>query len=269
MDPYTQLDLWAVVKAYPIMDAGSMSEAVCVAGVTVDEPRRWVRLFPLDFRGLPKEQQFVKYQRITLQARRAKSDGRPESWTPNLGSIQTHEAIDTKEGWRRRREIMDPLMVASLCELKLRQAADKTSLGIFRPKEITDLTFEPADLAAWNAKKGLVDQQSLLRGERKELRPLPLKLRYKFVCDDDDCPGHALTFIDWEMGARCYTLQQQGVAPDEIGAALRKRFLDEVCAPDRDVRLICGNIAKYPTSFVVIGFMWPSKAAVAQAPLFV
>src|SRR2546426_257715 len=57
----TKLDFWVVVKASPVMDASSMSEAVCVAGVPASEPRRWLRLFPLDFRSLPPDQRFKKY----------------------------------------------------------------------------------------------------------------------------------------------------------------------------------------------------------------
>jgi hypothetical protein len=48
MSMVTELDLWAAVKAYPVMDASSMSEAVCVAGVSASEPRRRLRLFPLN-----------------------------------------------------------------------------------------------------------------------------------------------------------------------------------------------------------------------------
>ena len=44
--------LYPLVKAYPVVDARTRSEAVCVAGVSATTPRSWIRLFPLDFRGL-------------------------------------------------------------------------------------------------------------------------------------------------------------------------------------------------------------------------
>lgn len=269
MSAVTELDLWVVVKAYPVMDASSMSEAVCVAGISASNPRRWLRLFPLDFRSLPPEQRFRKYQRITVRARRPRADPRPESWSAELDSIHVHEALGTDGGsWRRRRELVDPLMVPSLCELKRRQAQDKTSLGVFRPKEVTDLVIEPVDPSGWEAKKGLVNQQSLFGDKRKALRPLPVRCRYKFTCDEPGCPGHELSLIDWEMGAPCYRLVSKGKSHDEIGIEMRKLFLDRVCGPDRDVRFICGNVAAHPGSFLVIGVMWPSAAAVAQPALF-
>lgn len=265
----TELDLWVAVKAYPVMDASSMSEAVCVAGISASEPRHWLRLFPLDFRSLPSDQRFKKYQRITVRARRPRGDSRPESWTAELDSIRVYEEMGTDAGtWRRRRELVDPLMVPSLCELKRRQAQDKTSLGAFRPKEVTDLVIEPVDPSKWQAKQGLVYQQSLLGDKRETLQPLPVRCRYKFTCDDKGCPGHELSLIDWEMGAPCYRLVRQGKSIDEIGVEMRKLFFDRVCGPDRDVRFVCGNVAAHPTSFLVIGVMWPSAAAVAQPALF-
>lgn len=122
--------LYPLVKAYPVIDARTRSEAVCVAGVSVGEPRRWIRLFPLDFRGLETEQRFKKYQRIELEVRPAMGDSRPESLTPVLSSIVTGETIDTDRGtWRRRLAMIEPLIVDSLCEIKRRQAQGRTSLG--------------------------------------------------------------------------------------------------------------------------------------------
>lgn len=269
MSATVDLDLWVTVKAYPVMDAASMSEAVCVAGVSASAPHQWLRLFPLDFRSLPPDKRFKKYQRITARARRPRIDSRPESWTAELDSIQVHELLDTDGGtWRRRRELMDPLMIPSLCELKRQQSRDKTSLGIFRPKEVTDLVVEPVDPSKWQAKQGLVDQQSLLGDTRRPLTPLPVRCRYKFICDEAGCRGHEMSLIDWEMGAPCYRLVEQGRTLEEIASEMHRLFFDRVCGPDRDVRFVCGNVAAHPGSFLVIGVVWPPSSAVAQTALF-
>ena len=264
-----ELSIYPLVKAYPVMDASSKSEAVCVAGVTVDKPRRWVRLFPLDFRGLDTEKRFKKYQQITLRARRSRQDSRPESMTPELASITIGEEISTDNGtWRRRLELIEPLIAPSLCEIQRRRAADGTSLGIFRPAEISDLVVEPADPKKMAEKRGLVEQQSFFDQRSQRLEPLPIRCRYVFRCDDTECSGHRLTFIDWEMGALVFRLVKKGASFDVIEAAVRKKFLYEVCAPSRDVLFIVGNLAAHQGSFLVIGAMWPPRSTRAQGSLF-
>ncbi len=70
------------VKAYPTVSQ-QHGEAVCVAGIRLDvEPHAWVRLFPVPYRDLAGDQQFRKWQVIDLEAQRAATDRRPESFTP-------------------------------------------------------------------------------------------------------------------------------------------------------------------------------------------
>jgi hypothetical protein len=79
-------------------------------------------------------------------------DSCPESLTPVLASLVTGETIDTDRGtWRRRLGIVEPLIVASLCEIKRRQAHARISLGAFRPAAVEELVVTdvaPAKLAA-------------------------------------------------------------------------------------------------------------------------
>ena len=134
-----------VVKAYPVVDQISFSEAVCVAGIDMDEPHRWVRLFPLDYRGLERVQRFRKYEAITLEAHRSSKDSRPESYAPVLGSIEVGEHIGTDGGtWQRRMSFFDAIQDESMCEIQRRQKKDRKSLGVFRPKSIHDLVVSPA-----------------------------------------------------------------------------------------------------------------------------
>ncbi len=60
--------LLPVVKAYPVIDPVSQTEAVCVAGISMEEPHCWIRLFPLDYRGLQRASRFKKYEAIALEA---------------------------------------------------------------------------------------------------------------------------------------------------------------------------------------------------------
>jgi len=54
------------VKAYPEASQRH-GETVCVAGVRTDVgPYRWVRLWPINFRGLSFDEQFKKYEEIEI-----------------------------------------------------------------------------------------------------------------------------------------------------------------------------------------------------------
>lgn len=76
---------------------------MCVAGVRVDTASCWIRLYPVTFRELGLTHRFSKYQLVGLRVFRSGSDRRPESFKPNLASVQLGEEVDTDNGsWRRR-----------------------------------------------------------------------------------------------------------------------------------------------------------------------
>jgi hypothetical protein len=134
------LKVLPVVKAYPVIDPVSQTEAVCVAVISMETPYRWIRLFPLDYRGLVYAQRFKKYEAIELKASKSTKDSRPESFTPILDSIITGEFIGTDNGtWRRRLPFFDAVEDQSMCEIQRRQKTERKSLGVFRPLEVTDL----------------------------------------------------------------------------------------------------------------------------------
>jgi hypothetical protein len=65
----------------------SHDEVVCTAGIT--EAGEWTRLFPVDYRYLPEQRQFRKYQwtELDVQPRGYKTDVRIESREPRLDTI--------------------------------------------------------------------------------------------------------------------------------------------------------------------------------------
>ena len=171
------------VKAYPVVDHVSFSEAVCVAGIDMDEPHRWVRLFPLDFRGLERVQRFRKYQAILLEANRSPKDSRPESYAPVLDTIELGEHIDTDDRtWRRRMSFFDSIEDDSMCEIQGRQKTARQSLGIFRPADIADLVVSPAPAEFEASQRAIIEQGSLFGDRtgdkhRATLEPLPVKAK--------------------------------------------------------------------------------------------
>jgi hypothetical protein len=75
---------------------------------------------------------------------------------------------------------------------------------------------------------------------------------------------------DWEVGALYWRCLDGGASPDEASTAVRQKFLDELCATDRDTHFYVGTILAHPKSWVIIGVFWPRKTVVAakQGSLF-
>lgn len=255
-----------LVKAYPALSK-SYGEVSCVAGVQLDPaPMRWIRLYPIPFRALEDSQQFRKYQPISVEIQTHSGDPRPETRRPNRESIQTvGKPVPTSDDWRQRRRFVEPLMVESMCDLRRQQAANGTSLGVFRPAEVQELTFEAADIGSEKKEiaRNWAAQGSLLDGagsdERKQqlraLELIPWKFRLKYWCSDPTCGGHEQSVIDWEI-ARTYQRERRHV---DWQKRMKVRWLGELCAPTRDTAFFVGNQHLYPTAFLILGVWWPPR----------
>jgi len=270
-----KLKILPVVKAYPVIDHVSRSEAVCVAGISMDAQPRWIRLFPLDFRGLDFARKFKKYQVIEVEARKSPKDRRPESYEPILDSIVSGEMIDTDDGtWRRRLRFFEAVEDQSMCEIQLLQKEESKSLGVFRPREVSDLKIVAAERGFVEAQRALLDQPSLFGDRagdtsRVPLEPLPVKARFVYRCSDRNCRGHEQSLIDWELGALYRRLKKPGDEEEAIHAKIRKKFLEEYCSDRYDTRFITGSMLSHPGSFLILGLVHPKRAARAQqASLF-
>jgi len=90
------------VKTYPI-PSSKYDELVCTAGVT--ETGDFVRLYPINFRDLPFDQKFKKYQWIEVKAsKHTGREQRKESYRPDSESISIcGDPIKPNPGnWRSR-----------------------------------------------------------------------------------------------------------------------------------------------------------------------
>ncbi len=263
-----RIDIIPLVKAYPVVHPDS-GEAVCVAAVMADPPRRWVRLFPLDFRALTLTEQFSKYQRISVEVIKAKGDPRPESYTPIAGSIRLGPVITSDKGtWRRRLELIEPLMLRSMCDLQRRQHENGTSLGVFAPAAVIDLLVEETTTEFTASQQAALDQMNLFNRTTNQLERLPWKWRYRYKCHDIGCPTHTQSIVDWELGA-LYRRVRRAVSTDaEAHAKVRARFLDQFCNPGREPLFIAGNVARWPKSFLVLGVLRPPRGMPRQGTLF-
>ena len=266
-----RLKVLITVKTYPI-PSKKYDELVCTAGVT--ETGDFVRLYPINFRDLPYTQQYKKYQWIEVVAERHQGcDVRKESYRPDCNSIQPlgQPIPSTRDNWAERARYVLRKMSRSMEELYDRQEADRTSLGIFRPKKVNDLVISPDD-ADWPTKfLHALQQQRLFEYRQKTLVPprkVPFKFHYCFECDDPRCNGkHRMMIEDWEVGALFWRLVDQGASQEEASRKVREKFLNDLCGAKKDTYFYAGTILAHPKTWVVIGVFYPKTDPPKLDPL--
>ena len=257
-----QLKVLITVKTYPI-PSKKYDELVCTAGVT--EAGDFIRLYPINFRDLPYTQQYRKYQWIEVLAEKHRGrDVRKESYRPFCDSIRAigKPIPSTGDNWAKRPHYVLRKASRSIEDLLHHQQADRTSLGIFKPKHVHDLVVSP-DNPNWPPRfLHELQQQRLFEYRRKTLVPprkVPFRFHYRFECDDPRCKGnHQMMIEDWEVGARFWRMvDQYGMSHQESAQEVREHFLNNICGPDKDTYFYVGTILAHPKSWVVIGLFYP------------
>ena len=255
-----KLKVLITVKTYPI-PSGKYDELVCTAGVT--ESGDFIRLYPINFRDLPFSQQYKKYQWIEVMAEKhLGSDVRKESYRPDSDTIQIiGEPIKSNPGnWAKRAHYALAKKARSMEDLNDQRKANRTSLGIFKPKVIRDLEISNDD-PEWKASFIAALQQARLWEDRTVSkmppRKVPFKFHYRFECDDPRCNGHRMMIEDWEVGALFWRLVDQGCSHQDAANRVKKKFFDELCGQDKDTHFFVGTILAHPASWVVIGVFYP------------
>lgn len=252
------------VMTYPHPSRG-YQELVCTAGIT--ETGDWIRLYPIDYRYRPREQQFHKYQwiEVEVEPKGAKNDNRKESRKPKPESIRVlGQRLSSDHGWQDRRRIIDTMPHSTVRELVLAHETDRTSLGIVRPKRVLDMEIRPAS-QEWKPEwENLFKQMTLFGPPQKPLRKIPFTFHYVFECEDSDKP-HTAMCEDWELGT-LFLHEADRLGSDEAAAeSVKKKFLGDLCREDRDTRFFMGTLFPYNT-WLVLGVFWPPK--VHQPGLF-
>lgn len=259
--PYhaTELRVLVTVKAAP-NPSHKYGETVCVAGVRAEWNRPgWIRLYPINFRALPPDKQFQKYDIIALQATPATNDQRRESWCPNLETLRRVRHLNR---WRERRAWLDPYVSDSMCAFNeaARQRQDAPSLGLVTPRDISQLALAPHP--GWTPDQqrkidAYVRQGDLFHRPRKPLAPPRFRGTYHYRCHAPRCRGHRQTILDWEFVALQH--RHPGLSDSELRGVLEEKFFAILCDPARDVAFYIGNQAKRVQDFSVLGLYYPDR----------
>jgi hypothetical protein len=241
------------VKTYPT-PAKKGIEVSCIAGVTSEA--QWIRLFPLPFRFLPDDKRFKKYQWIKASLTKA-PDPRPESHMIDVESIEIlGEPLSSENCWQSRKAIIMPLAAPSLCHLIETRKQTGATLGIFKPKEITEFIVESDPQPTWSSKElEILSQESLFY--KKPLTPLekiPYRFIYKFVCNKSGCKGHRLSVVDWEIDQAYRSWKRKyGTQWEKY---FRQRFEDEMISKF-DTHFFAGTMRSHPDIWIIIGLFYP------------
>lgn len=262
------LKILITVKTYPI-PSSKYDELVCTAGVT--EAGDFVRLYPINFRDLPYVQQYRKYQWLEVDAvKHTGRDSRKESYRPDCKSIRlVGEPISSRNNWADRSKYVLAKVSRSMEDLKSRQEQDRTSLGIFEPREVFDLIIKPDEVDWKPGFKAALMQRRLWENRKASKEPprkIPFKFQYKFSCNDSRCKGHQTMVEDWEVGALYWKCIDAGATTREAREKVRRKFLDELCSAANNTYFYVGTILAHPKTWVVIGVYYPKKTTAPMQP---
>lgn len=234
-------------------------ETVCTAGIT--QKGKWIRLYPIPFRYMEFDKWFHKYQwiEVEIEKRPADKDFRIDSYQPNCDSIKPLGKPLKAENWKERKEIILPTSSKSLEEIREMYDNQKVSLGIFKPKRVTNFVIEPAS-REWSKKhKQVLSQQHLFDQQPKALEKIPYNFSYEFECNDSRCKGHKMQIIDWEITELYRNMKKKyPFSMDTVLEKVKNQWFYEMCGENKDTHLIVGSVYPKP-SFVVLGVFWPPK----------
>jgi len=220
-----------------------------------------VRIYPIPFRQLEENRQFRKYQVLRLEVRKPRNDPRTNTFRPRLDSIElVGKPISSRDSWRARKEWLLPWANDSMCEIQRERKKTGLSMGVFKPVEVIGITQEPVKTPHWTkAEIAKLSQRDLfMTKEHNLLEKLPYTWRYRFTCSDPSCPGHHQGIIDWELGQLYRNLRRKRITdPDAVLAYVKRKFLDELCGPNRETYFFTGNMLKRPVTFLTLGVFWP------------
>jgi hypothetical protein len=180
------------------------------------------------------------------------TDDRPETYRINEQSIRLGAVIDTSDNWRRRRDLILPLVNYSVEELQFMQRETGQSLGFVKVEDLLDFRVEPADSAP------KLVQQSLFEYVH-DLDPIPLLFRYRYKCAGDNCNGHDMSIIDWEIGELYRRARARCATEAEIRDYLAGRFVDMMFSSERETYFFLGTHRWHPSRFMICGVFYFKK----------
>jgi len=228
-----------------------------------------VRLYPIPFRLLAGAGQFSKYQWIEASVSPSPTDAGPESYHIDSNSLILGDPVPTtQDEWALRGSFLfkDPAwQFGSVEELAEAERAQRTSLGIVFPKEITGVEVvarSAADQIEFEDKIRRINEEIEIAkrqgnlfeepvpAEMRNLEFLSHRIRISWLCNGRQCSGHKMQVLDWEV-AELHRREGDKQALDKVRA---------ICDLSKyATRFFLGNILAHPTSFSIVGIWYPKQ----------
>jgi hypothetical protein len=264
-----QAQVLITVQAAP-EPSKTYGDTVCVAGIRIDGDRReWVRIYPVPLRHLDDDNRFKKFQVIDVRLNATAKDPRVESRRPELTSIRT---VGDRLSMAGRGPVLEAMVGPTMCDLEQGAAAAPTaqSLGLVRPSQVHDVVFEKHGGWTPEQQQAMAQEPDLFAtGELDPVLEAPrFKVKYVFACGDLNCPGHTRRILDWELVA--LERKYRNRSDVEVKKAIKTKFLDQMCGPDRRPHFFVGNYAD-PVKrrfFSVLGVYSPKATTDYGSALF-
>lgn len=254
---WTRRKVLITVRTYPT-PARRGIEVSCTAGITDDS--HWIRLFPVPYRFLTLDKRFTKYQWINVNVTKASNDLRPESFHPDLDSIEIlSEPLPTRSNWQARKDVVFPLKAHCLCCLQAERDKHGTpTLGLFKPESVTGLDIEKTAPRWTEEELAKLRQLPLFStAPPRELEKIPYNFSYRFRCAETYCSGHRLICTDWEMAQlwrRCRT---------DYGSQWEQKFRERY-ETDMilrwDTHFYVGTLHQFPDTWIIVGLFYPTMS---------
>lgn len=234
-----------LVKAFP-QHSDKYQETVCCAGVTDDA--QLIRLYPITYRRLAKENQFNRYDLIEATLTKASNDGRPESYRVDHDSIRVVERATNLTDANKVR-LWQPHILSSLTALEDEHRANGRSLGIIQPDSASLKFFwRDAEQEDQDDTRGV--QASLFEAPLRPLKPQEFTFFYRYTSGGAE---HTQSIQDWEVQAAYLAYQREYGSREKALQMMAQEYGQNI--PTRNLHFIMGNMAKRQWQFIVIGLL--------------
>ncbi len=262
-------------KTYPSPSA-KYAETSCVAGM--EENGSLIRLYPVPFRLVGKDQQFAKWQWIEATIEKSPFDHRPESHKIGIDTIVVGDKVPAGS-WNERRALLSKFPVYESFEaLDQARLSEGITLGLLRPSRIIGLHVRPASSETWTEEEvdkleKMQRQPSLFeedeRASIRRLEKVPFDFHYTYECTSGGVTSSSTHKIsDWEA-AQLYRNVRKTHGADGWELPFRKKL--EVSLPGQDLMLLMGTIHRFPHQWLIISLIYPPRllpSETSQLPLF-
>jgi hypothetical protein len=247
----TSLELLVNCKTYPAVSTKYV-ETVCTGGV--QPSGEFVRLYPIQFRFLAKDEQYDRWDVIRVKAYRDSKDTRPESWHLAAGSeIQKLQHIGSEaERW----DWMKHTVHESTDDME-RKGLTNGCVEI----EPIELYYEP-DKVEWTEKqKELIAQKNFFLEETamravEERVPYQFRLRFRQKIGSKEQDGKVLA---WSYYAGYQRNRRDGLSENESLERVANRVRGSIFNPEKTVFAIFGTHSRFKTWMISSLYHLPTK----------